>query len=327
VDQLAPHIEALERRASLIESLADEMPGVDPWCSTVDWILPAHQAFAPESEPLLVSEEGTGELLLARYLLPEGGVAIAGLEPLWGFACPVLAADSDAVADLLVETLDRDPEWDWLMLSGLPRTDVVPTLGRRLSHLGAVGYGEGITRRIADLRLGPDAWLERRSPKFRRQLRTAVRRADEVGLRFVDVSNEPDVFERCLAIERSSWKGMLGDGITSEHMHAFYEQMLARLQRNGRLRATVAQVGDTDVGFIFGGVRNRRYRGLQLSYVETMRPLSISHLLQHHTIRQLAAEPDSIHTYDLGMDMHYKQRWADHGDTSMVLVVERGPHR
>jgi CelD/BcsL family acetyltransferase involved in cellulose biosynthesis len=87
------------------------------------------------------------------------------------------------------------------------------------------------------------------------------------------------------------------------------------------LRISVAQLDGADVGYILGGVRNGRYRGLQLSYVESAQHLSVSHLLQLSEIKQLCE--NGVDTYDMGMDMEYKRRWSDQEETSVVLVLDR----
>ena len=213
-------------------------------------------------------------------------------------------------------------DWDLIVIGGLPlSTDLARELAQPLLSLGEVQATYGIVRQVADLRGGHDEWFGNRSARFRKSLRQADRRASEAQLRLVDVSSDPDAYRRCVRIEERSWKGQIEDGITGPGMHQFFVVMTLRLKQQGRFRATVAMIGDIDVGFFFGGVRNRRYRGLQLSFVESARPLSVSHLLQHHTIRQLVTE--GVHTYDLGMDMDYKQRWADRTEPSMSLIVRR----
>jgi CelD/BcsL family acetyltransferase involved in cellulose biosynthesis len=69
-------------------------------------------------------------------------------------------------------------------------------------------------------------------------------------------------------------------------------------------------------------VRGRRYRGLQLSYTEDARALSVGNLLQHHQLLELD-RLNLADIYDLGMDFDYKRRWADRTETSLALIVDR----
>ncbi len=364
-----------------VETAVDATPGVDPWCSGPDWQLPVAVGYAPDAPRLLLAtESGDGFALLSRYRDVDGAELISGLEPLWGFGCPLLGADPGAVAGHVARALDRDPSWDHLVLPGLPPVqglegaDDDPGLvmaghgegrgghgegrgGQRttlpvamaLSSLGRVGFAEGITRQLIDLGDGFDAWLDRRSPKFRRNLRRAERRAAEVGLTIVDADpgdtdptspgqrspgqgdtdpTEVDaLLDRLLAIEERSWKGREGNGMIGPGMATMYRAMLTRLRTRGRLLAHVAVVDGDDVGFIIGGIRNRRYRGLQLSYVQPddqagAEDLSIGNLLQAHHLR-LLVERDLADVYDLGMDIDYKRRWADRAERSIVLVAQR----
>jgi CelD/BcsL family acetyltransferase involved in cellulose biosynthesis len=318
-------LDELDEDSPRIEALVDTTPGIDPWCSGPDWFLPAHDAFADNATPMLWSEPGTGAVLLAESLSPGGIPIIAGLEPMWGFTSPLLGPNLPDLAELACEHAAGVESWQFCILSGLPLSrNLATAMAQPFSALGDVRATHGIVRQIADLGSGHDTWFAARSARFRKLIRQSERQANTAGVRFSDVSADPEAYGRCLAIERQSWKGLGNDGITSPEMGNFYDAMTARLQRTGRFRATIAQLGDQDIGFIFGGVRNDRYRGLQLSYIESVHHLSVSHLLQYHTIKALVAE--GVHTYDLGMDMEYKRRWADRTEPSMSLIVQRsGP--
>lgn len=328
-------LDELCERWQAVEAAADATPGIDRWCSGPDWQVPVAKGFSPRGRRLLLSgEDGLSFACLARYRSVDGRRMLGGMEPMWGFGCPLLAADQPALAGRLAQTLGRRTDWSILFLSGMPTIAESPNVSysgdpgatievaAALQGLGQIGFAEGITRQVANLSDGYDGWLSRRSSRFRRNLRQAARRAETAGLQVVDVSQDPDVFERILAIEHRSWKGHQESGITSVEMEATYREMVARLQKRGRLHAHVAQLDDADAGYILGGVRNGCYRGLQLSYTEHARSLSVGNLLQDHQLR-LLDEHELAHTYDLGMDFDYKRRWADEARTTITLVVER----
>jgi hypothetical protein len=190
-------------------------------------------------------------------------------------------------------------------------------------------YGEGMTRRVADVSEGYDQWLHARSSRFRRNLRQAEAKAADVGLNLVDSAGDDQLFNRLLTIEQQSWKGQDDSGITTPEMSTMYGMMIDRLRERDRLQAFVAQLPGSgtdnqpvDVGYILGGIRNRRYRGLQISFSGIHRDLSIGNLLQNHQLRHLT-EHDLADVYDLGMDFEYKQRWADEAQTSITLMLHR----
>ncbi len=314
----------IERRWSDLESLADRTPGIDPWCSGPDWIFPSHRAFGPEGVPIILDAPGVGVALLAQYERVDGPPVIAGLEPLWGFACPLLTSDPAAFGEVVAANLHDLPDWSTIVLPGLPLDgQLARAFAGPLRALGEIRAATGISRQVADLSDGDDAWLAKRSARFRRNLRRAQRHAEDVGLEITNVSEDPAVFERCRQIEGASWKGQDGDGIVAPEMGEFYRMMIERLQIRGRLRASIATLDGKDVGFIFGGVRGRRYRGLQLSFSESVRELSVSHLLQRQEIKALADAGAAV--YDLGMDMEYKRRWADREEGSLALIIDRQP--
>jgi CelD/BcsL family acetyltransferase involved in cellulose biosynthesis len=305
-----------------LEALADASPGADPWCSAPDWLFPVHAAFAPESEPILLGDPKTGIALLARYPSTETNT-IAGLEPLWGFASPAIGPQRFEVLIQAFDELRRDLDWSHAVLPGIPANRAtIAALATELESHGEISVGEGITRQLADLSQGPRPWWARRSSKFRNQLRKATEHAAQEGVEYETITDQIGLFDRLLDIEARSWKGQAEDGITSPAMSHFYRAMITRLADRGRLQATIAIKDGLDVGFIVGGVRNGRYRGMQLSYATEVKELSLGHVLQLYEIQRLPAEVD-VHTYDLGMDMEYKRRWSDISSSSATLVIRR----
>ncbi|NNE94572.1 MAG: GNAT family N-acetyltransferase, partial [Acidimicrobiales bacterium] len=193
---------------------------------------------------------------------------------------------------------------------------------RALSTIGTVYRAEGIERCVADMSRGVEPWLARRSARFRQRWRRRRRDAANAGIEIETVASSDGLMDRFLEIEAAGWKGEAAEGITSPGMQATYREMIDRLAANDRLRAAIATQDSNDVGFILGGVRSGVYRGLQLSYAESVAQLEVGHLLQSHEIERLG---DAVHTYDLGMDMEYKRRWADEVRSTVVVIVHRSP--
>lgn len=327
----------MEQEWEAIEAAIDATDGIDPWCSGPDWALSVSAGFAPRGKHLyLRSVNGHGFAMFGYYRNLEHNLLLSSIEPLWGFACPLFGPDIGALTAEVATELDQLPHWSMLMIPGLPPLPHPTTLAVSggLGRLGTISIGEGITRRVADLSGGYEAWLGNRGARFRRNLRLAERRAGERSLDIIDAAPDADdpgsgndpgggnVFDRLLAIEHKSWKGAEGSGMTSGEMSAMYRFMVDRLRHRRRLQVFVARLDDHDVGYILGGIRNRRYRGLQISYRSGYDDLSIGNLLQLHQIRHLCHH-DLAHTYDLGMDFGYKQRWADRAETSITVLVQR----
>ena len=324
-------LEELLDEWSDVEAAVDATPGIDHWCSGPDWAVSVAEGFAPRGKRLLLrSEHGNGYATLGYYRR-EGIVFLAGIEPLWGFACPIFGSDPEALARELADHLCKREDWSLLALAGLPAhphpTTKAITAGLR--PLGVSIYAEGITRRITDISAGYDNWLTGRSSRFRRNLRQATVRAAEAGLVIENAvedaatQNEP-LLDRLRAVEEHSWKGREGSGIVTPEMSTMYGTMIERLGERGRLQCYVARIAGTDVGYILGGIRNRRYRGLQISFSQHHGDLSIGNLLQNHQLKHLA-DNDLADTYDMGMDFDYKQRWADRAESSITLILHRSP--
>ena len=106
-------------------------------------------------------------------------------------------------------------------------------------------------------------------------------------------------------------------------MSALYDSLIPALASTGSLRVAVAvDAHGVDLGFIFGGVLNGTYRGLQLSFVESARQLGVGNLLQWHEIQRLCSE-NNLHTYDMGMEMEYKFSWAESTFATTLLIAQR----
>ncbi len=315
-----------------IEHLIDLTPEVDPWCSCPDWVLSTHHGLAQAVDPLLLTDpDRSGYAVLARYTNDSGDPIITSLEPVWGFASPIIAPKPAEFGRQLATYLASRDDWDYLALPGLPiptsQNSFTVEILRSLSTLGEARVGEGITRQVADISAssgGLDGWIQRRSPKFRKNLRQLKSAANENRVTIVNASHDDFVFDRILGVESQSWKGIEGSGLTSAGMRAMYSLLTIRLEQKRRLEVHIAQKDGDDIGYILGGRRGGLYRGLQLSYTAEVKDLSVGHLLQLHQIEQLTQDTDIATTrYDLGMDIAYKQRWADSAETTIMIVIER----
>ncbi|MDA3039655.1 MAG: hypothetical protein O3C27_09025, partial [Actinomycetota bacterium] len=110
----------------------------------------AHEAFGSDAEPVVVDHAG-GLAALTRYQLEDGRVALAGMEPMWGFACPMVGPDPEGLS---AATADQagSLSWDQLVLPGFPE-DLA--LARRvapaLARFGSVLAGPGTARQVASI--------------------------------------------------------------------------------------------------------------------------------------------------------------------------------
>lgn len=302
---------------------------IDRFCSTADWILPAHNTWG-QGQPLTAAGRAAA-IALAASRSRGLGLVLSGLDPIWGFACPLVGPDVIESARLLADVLDGlGRRWDVVAVTGLaPGSQrehaVVATLGLRYP----LYQGPAMTRRMADLAEGVDAWMARRSPRFRRNLRQAEHRCERAGVTIQLVEGGgTEVVERCAAVEARSWKGQESSGLVDGHLLAFYRRMAARLEARAGLRAAFARRDDADVGYILGAVSAAppaTYRGLQLSYDDAYAPLSLGNILQLAQMRAL--QDEGVVTYDLGMDMDYKRHWSDRAFTTHSLIAARRGER
>ncbi len=303
--------------------------GIDHYCSSSHWILPSLDAFHPDHEPwIYASSDNQAWAAMALGDSPAVGRFVAPLESMWGLATPFLGADDGRVAEEACEVLlRREKDWDALWLSGLRRDSMIfEQLVRTFGARYRMGLGPTTRRHVASLEGGWDGYLRRRSSSFRRNLRRSERMAAARPLRyhtfrgFDDHAAVAALYRRVLAIEARSWKGMADQGIDSGAMVHFYERMLPGLADAGHLRAIVATEGDgRDVGYVFGAIFADTFRGLQVSFDDTLRQMSLGNVMQARMIRLLCDE--GVGFYDLGSDLPYKARWAEPGLETVTVAV------
>lgn len=315
----------LENREDAFDRAADATPGIDAFCSRLAWVGAFHRAFGHGRE-LAVFGSGDSFVALARATWAPGRAGLEPLENMWGFACPLLGPEAAAMLAELGSAggpLARQAIW----LAGLPADP--DALRSRIAPLrGWSGREIGRTERcVASLAGGREGFLSRRSGAFRRNLRAASRRLDARGIRFERIRVEPErcgpLYERVLAIERSSWKADTGNGADRGPMAAFYRAMWPRLAARGALRLLIARDAEgRDVGYLHGGALGLRFRGLQFSFDDALRALGLGNALQLELIDWLAQE--GFELYDLGSRSAYKQRWAERVELTRALLVAAG---
>ncbi len=314
---LEAHAPRLDRCVALDHAIA-------PFCSGSAWQLAYHDAFAPE-RPLLFASRGDDCVLLARHDSGEGLAYLEPLENMWGFASPLIGEGAPA---LLASALRAEPEP--VVLLGLPldRARLVPMLERLEGRFAARRLAP-TTRRVASLRGGMDAWAQRRSSAFRRNLRSTLRRVREAGIRFIrlDAIGGDEwlaLYAEVLEIESRTWKSAAGNGADGPNMRAFYEGMWPRLAAAGELRVILAERGGQSVGYLHGGLRRGHFRGLQVSFDDAFRDVSLGNALQLEMIGWLCEV--GAHSYDLGAYSAYKSRWAEPGlETFGIVIQPAGP--
>jgi CelD/BcsL family acetyltransferase involved in cellulose biosynthesis len=289
---------------------------IDRYCSSSDWLLPAHDALMPPRECLLFRDANSW-IALARGAADGGAVYLEPLEASWALASPIAGADPAMFLEVC-----RSQRWDVMLLAGV--LDQTPTQTRFLRALLArfeVRLGSRTRRHVADLRDGLDGYLARRSRNFRRSVSRAKKRVSEAGID-IEVADHADpvgAFERVVDIEVRSWKGRARMGIESGPMSEFYRQITRRLAKRGALRLRFARRDGRDVAYILGGLFATTYRGLQFSFDAEFSDLGLGNALQYDQMAALCDE--GIGTYDLGTTGDYKGRWTDRAIDSQIFFV------
>lgn len=286
----------------------------DPFCCRTEWQLSLQETYFPRRR-LVLRRNATSLLALAERRYPDLGPILEPLDSLWMFGSPLLGPEAlDLLESLLAERRMAGEPATTLITGVLPGSGLREALRQRMRSgfdLFRVGTIQVV---CASLEGGLDGFLARRSRVFRKRLRQATQLAAARGLVFERLAprtaSESDAaFARMLAVERTSWKGLAGRGIEEPTSSAFYAAMARRLAVAGTGRVIFARLAERDVGYIFGGLAGRVYRGQQFSYADDLAPWSIGNLLQQEQIRWLVE--DGVERYDLGPWMAYKDHWTE----------------
>lgn len=311
-------------------------PEIDHFCSCTHWVLPAHAAFHSDHSAF-VAPLDAGFLALSQGTTAGLGRFFAALEAMWGLASPLVGQRQDKLgAEAAALLVAQRARWDVLWLGGIVRDGALfQALVRGLARTAQLRLGPVTTRHQASLEGGFEGWLARRSPLFRKRIRQTMRGLERapIELEWVDTRRDPlgpghgrigghdgdALFKRIHAIEQRSWKGMEGTGFVQGDMKAFYERMVPRLVQARLLRVLFARSAGEDIAFCFGGVFGDTFRGLQNSFDDRFRDLSLGNAMQAHTIARLAEE--GVRLYDLGSEMEYKTRWAEGGLSTVTLIA------
>ncbi len=302
-----------------------DFPEIDIACSSTDWLVPSFAVWANEADPWIL-QSPAGFVVLSQATGPDGNNVLVPPESMWGFASPIIGSQPEILAHHLLDALNADPSWDLLLLTGLAPDGRIENAVRRTLHEHYPIYsGPGMTRCRIDI----PTFRSIETSKQRRERRRVARRCAEQDVEVIDpLSDETTmketikdtIFRRVLQVEAQSWKGLEGSGIIEPTLQEFYRAMIDRLPVE-RLRVLFAQLDGEDIGYIIGHTRGDEYRGLQISYADHYRHLSIGSLLQSAEIAR--AEASGVETYDLGMDMEYKQQWATHTFTTRTTAIAR----
>lgn len=300
--------------------------GVDPFCCRLDWLVPFREAFCP-NRPLAIVRDDENFLLLGLVRTPDGQYYYTSMENLWGFPSALIGPRSpvllkQALADGVLPFADHAH----VLLLGLPMdhrfleqvADAADTAHRLSMYPPTL-------RCVASLAGGLDGFLSRRSARFRAALRRSQRQTEAAGIVFRYISAlTPTALQQCWKtaiepVERRSWKGLCCEGIDRDPMRSFYLGILGRIGPSGQLRLIVAERDGTPVGYIFGASARGRYRGLQFSFDQDVARLSLGNVLQIRMIEWVCSQ--KCRTYDLGMVVDYKKRWAEtmHATANLML--------
>jgi len=316
------------READAFDMAVLSTPDIDHFCSSSAWICAARHAFMPQAEPLVLHCRH-GYVAMIRERKTALGTVLLPMEASWCLPSSLVGPNPAMLVRPLFHYLrEHEDGWDAILFAGIMEGSALYFyLPRIFAARYRIFRGPNVSRRIAGIGDGRAGFLRRRSAKFRKNLRRAEAAGQAVDLSFTHYSDAmeesgwSELFERVMAIEGKSWKGLEDQGVDQEPMRTFYRELMRLQAPRGRIRALLAHLGGRDVGYILGGVLTDFFRGYQFSYDAHYRHLSLGNLLQMRMIEGLAAE--GVGYYDLGTDIPYKSRWGEIESETVSLIVRK----
>jgi hypothetical protein len=283
------------------------------YCSGLAWQLAAWDSQEPSRQPAIFHHTDSDAWFIgARGPLLGFHDALQPLEVDWSFGFSLIDEDSDpgARVDRLLGLFSDSavtPPLIWL--GGVPkRGPFLPRFQEGCRRRFKVLAIPGTDCAAVDLSDGLDAWMSRRSAKFRANLRRLETLNTRAGHRFewhrsggplADVDRLLDLIE---AIEKRSWKGSdPGENIFLQpRFRAFYASLFRKAAAAGELRLALARDGTgTAMAYAIGGRLGPVFRGFQMSYDQAYRPWSPGNWIQARMLPALIEE--GVTDYDLGM--------------------------
>ena len=302
----------------------------DPFCCRTEWQLSFHEAMQP-GRKLVVRETPGSVIAFAENHHPYLGLLFEPVESGWMFGCPLLGPGAVDLLEELVSEIERKPAQGQLrpavVISGLrPRGKLLREIAGRFGPRFSFQPAGSSVMCNALLTGGYDGYLSRRSGSQRRSLRKQARRAGMAGVTFerqvpTSQAGAAEVYARMLAVEASSWKGIGRCGMAEQPSRDYYTCMMRRLAVSGNGRVIFARHEECDIGFIFGGLAGKVYRGQQFSYAVDWQAASIGNLMQLEQVRWLCEEGAT--RYDMGPLMDYKRHWTENKAVIETRVLMR----
>lgn len=297
----------------------------DPFSCLPSWQLAFNETRDPRSRILIRRSTDSLIAFSQRSVSPNVRRAsdfyLKSIEHGWCFGSNVLGAHG---AELLHDTMIELERLYWrrfppIMISGIaPNGATYRALKKYFSKDFTFHRFQAGTQCGASLKGGLDGYYSRRSANHRRKTLKQIRRAREAGVVFerhnprTEVEAD-DIYSRMLDVERISWKGIDECGMDEPVSRAFYDALLKRLTQTGDARIIMAVNDGRDIGFIFGSMAEKIYRGQQFSFDESWGHASIGNVLQAEQIRWLCEE--GAVRYDMGprfgRGMEYKKHWTE----------------
>jgi hypothetical protein len=292
----------------------------DPFCCSPAWQLAFHDAFSPNL-PLLIKQSNDSMISFSEKARPSGDICLMPVEHSWCFGSNVMGPDGiRLLGDALID-FERHyaPYFPKIMVSAISRRGALyQALRNEFSERFDFRLHRPEIQCAASLSGGFDGFLSRRSANSRRNMKKQTTKALAEGITFERHCPASDaeagaIYGRMIAIEHSSWKGINRCGMAEKGSKTFYAAMLKRLSASGDARIIIAKHEDEDIGFIFGGMAGKIYRGQQFSFDHKWAHASVGNVMQAEQIKWLCEEVAT--RYDmgplLGRGMEYKKHWTE----------------
>jgi CelD/BcsL family acetyltransferase involved in cellulose biosynthesis len=160
-----------------------------------------------------------------------------------------------------------------------------------------------------------DALVEALPGQYRKNIRRAYKRAEELGnVTYHLAKNRQEceaLFPEFLQVEASGWKGEEGTGtaiVLDPGLLRFYTTLMHGLADRGQCRIAVIRHDHRPIAASFGLVMDRTLYGLKIGFDESYARIAPGTLLHWYILRNACEEP-KLETYNMVSDSTWQLQW------------------
>jgi CelD/BcsL family acetyltransferase involved in cellulose biosynthesis len=298
---------------------------------THEWLTTWWECFSDGAEMLVLAARRGDELTgLAPLIVDKTTRRVSFMANAHSARAAFLLADEpeQSLKAIFAYLAGRGVNWESMVLNYVPEDSPVPRLCAAACRQAGLRVGSVpslISPYISLEGLGWDRYLEQRTSRFRRNLRShekrLLEREDGRTALYLDPDDIERALEACREVALTTWQHAQGASLASSpRVWEFYRRLARVAARRGWLRIGIVEARGEPAAFEYALLFGGSAYSLKIGYRLTLRDCAPGNALRAFMIRQAIAE--GAREYDLlGMNEGYNMDWATGVRTHTCLRV------